>query len=446
MKKLLLIVPMLFLFVMGTQAQELSKETKKAVKQANRALNAFKVNNSAKDKLVEAKQEIDKVFAEMPDASKAAYSLNMKGEIYNEIANQYLAIKQLGISSTDELPEADNPPVVAFNAYKEALNYIDKSREENDAIDGILVAQRNMNQYGAAQYENQEYEKAFESFSSMFEAHDILKEKGSDSDLDNEERYNDMMYFTGLAAYSAQKMEEVNNFFKPLYEMGTDKGLVYQILYEINAKDDPQSAYKYIEKGRELLPEDVSILFAEINHFLKMENIDKLLEKLDLAIEKEPKNVSLYFTKGNVYDKLYQQAIEEEDSVAAQKNFDAAIAMYDQALEIDPNFVDAVYGKGALYYNKAAGLTRELTALADDYTKKGIAKYEAKKEQVFEEFEKALPYFQKAESIDPNDLNTLIALKEIYARKNELDISQEFAKRLQIVRDGGKNESSYFDK
>ena len=110
----------------------------------------------------------------------------------------------------------------------------------------------------------------------------------------------------------------------------------------------------------------------------------------------------------------------------------------------DPKYVDAYYSVGALYYNRAALLTKQLNTLADDYSKEGLKKYEALKVKILAEFELALPHFQKAESIDANDVNTLIALKEIYARQNKLDISTEFKDRLEKVQAGGKNASSYF--
>jgi hypothetical protein len=60
------------------------------------------------------------------------------------------------------------------------------------------------------------------------------------------------------------------------------------------------------------------------------------------------------------------------------------------------------------------------------------------------EFDKALPYFKKAESINSNDQNTLIALKEIFAKKNDMKMSGEFKSRLETVQGGGKNAKSYF--
>ena len=89
-------------------------------------------------------------------------------------------------------------------------------------------------------------------------------------------------------------------------------------------------------------------------------------------------------------------------------------------------------------------MTKQMNALSDDYSKEGLKKYEALKTKVLAEFELALPHFQKAESIDPNDTNTLIALKEIYARLNQVELSAEFKTRLEKVQDGGKNEMPYF--
>jgi hypothetical protein len=60
-------------------------------------------------------------------------------------------------------------------------------------------------------------------------------------------------------------------------------------------------------------------------------------------------------------------------------------------------------------------------------------------------FKTALPYFKIAEKLNPNDTNTLIALKEIFARDNDFEKSGEFKKRLETVQGGGKNESSYFN-
>lgn len=87
--------------------------------------------------------------------------------------------------------------------------------------------------------------------------------------------------------------------------------------------------------------------------------------------------------------------------------------------------------------------TQEMNALPDDFSSAGLKKLQTMKDEVMALFDQALPYFQTAESLDPNDMNTLIALNEIYARKED-ELSTEFKKRLDTVKEGGKNTTSHF--
>jgi tetratricopeptide (TPR) repeat protein len=162
---------------------------------------------------------------------------------------------------------------------------------------------------------------------------------------------------------------------------------------------------------------------------------------LKAGIAKEPKNVSLYFTLGNVYDNLSQK---ETDPAKAQGYADEAMVWYNKTLALDSKNSDAIYSIGASFYNKAAQFSKEMKKLESDFSKEGQKKYDAAEKLMIAEFDKALPYFKKAESINPNDQNTLIALKEIFAKKNDMNLSKEFKTRLDTVQSGGKNAKSYF--
>jgi hypothetical protein len=54
-----------------------------------------------------------------------------------------------------------------------------------------------------------------------------------------------------------------------------------------------------------------------------------------------------------------------------------------------------------------------------------------KKLQIFSSWR--LPYFLKAEKLNDKDKNTLIALKEIHARLNQLDKSNAYKARLDAL-------------
>jgi TPR repeat protein len=126
---------------------------------------------------------------------------------------------------------------------------------------------------------------------------------------------------------------------------------------------------------------------------------------------------------------MYQEQIAT-DPEGAEVHFKKAMSYYQQALEKDAKSFDAIYSIGALWYNKAAAYSIELNVFADDYTPAGTKKYEAKKAQMDETFSKALPFFLQAEVVNPKDANTLIALKEIYARQDKFDMVDIYKQKL----------------
>ncbi|MCB0567182.1 MAG: hypothetical protein KDD01_22680 [Phaeodactylibacter sp.] len=421
-----------------------AQDGKKALKEANKAFGAYNIDPTGnKAKLTEAVEQID-LALEDAEIAKDPTAWDTKGKIYNEITNQIVAIRQLGIGSMDELPKVEHPAREAAKAFMKAYELAEKKWQTKDALKGFQLAQGNLSNMGIFLYEDQDYDGAFQDFKMVVDLHEKLTKEGEKSALDEKEDYNNQLYITGLAALNAGEPEAASGYFQKLYEMKYDKAAIYEALYKIKADDDVEAAYKYLEEGRKLFPDDVSLLFAEINHFLRINKLNELIEKLELAIAKEPDNVSLYSTMGNVYDNLYQKEAQGGDAERSKEYFDKALSYYNQAIEKDPTYSDAVYSIGALYYNKAAAMTLELNKLAEDYSKEGLKKYESLKEQIFAEFDKALPHFQKAEALNPNDMNTLIALKEIYARKDDLEKSNEFKERLDKVQAGEKIESSYF--
>jgi hypothetical protein len=91
---------------------------------------------------------------------------------------------------------------------------------------------------------------------------------------------------------------------------------------------------------------------------------------LKLASSKEPDNISVVNTLGNVYDKLYQDATEKGDTSNANKFLDKAMETYQKSLAKEPTNNFANYSMGTLYYNKAASYVTLMNSLAEDLTKR----------------------------------------------------------------------------
>ncbi len=430
-------------FISGTS---FAQEGKKALRSADRDYGLFKGNTSDKEKLKEALENID-IAVKDPEIASMTKAWETRGQIYDEIATQ-IAISK-GNESLAELakglPDVEDPALVAFESYKKALELAEKKYEVKKALTGIKDNQENL--YNMGYYSNQDgnYKSSFANFEAVLDAHKILKENGVDSKLATEEEVNRQMHTNGLLAMRAEQPEKAKMYFEELYKAGYPEPEIYEELYAIYSKDDRHAAYKYLEEGRTKFPDNTSLLFAEINHFLAEQKMDVLLEKLTLAIEKEPENLSLYTTLGSVYDNLYQKEAEAGNTEKAEEYFNKSMEYHKKVLDKDENYFDAIYSIGQLYYNRAAAQIVKMNAIT------GISKAELKqvdelKANAMAEFDKALPYFQKAEKIDPNDMNTLIALREIYARQDDLATSGEFKKRLENVQNGGTNETSYFAK
>ncbi|MEM1325894.1 MAG: caspase family protein [Bacteroidota bacterium] len=175
--------------------------------------------------------------------------------------------------------------------------------------------------------------------------------------------------------------------------------------------------------------DDITPLFDEINAYIAKGDLynSKLESLLKEAIVLEPNNPGLYATLASVY--------KETNRVQD------AIDKYNACLAIDELNFNCNYGRGEMYYNEAAVISSKMQDLG--FSKADVNEYERLNKIMIQDFEAALPHFQKCEIANPNDNNTLVALSEIYARKNDFEKSNEFRNRLQKV-NAGQTNTSYF--
>ncbi len=441
MKKSLFTLLTIFFAFGFSSAQE---DGLKLAKNAGKALTSYNIDPSGNAaKLGEAKEKIEQAL-KTPEAQALGTAWMTKGDVYNTLLQKDLARRMIDPKAA---LTGDNDALVAFEAYKKVYELSVKKYEKADAVKGISEVQPYLINIGVSKYEAKEFDKAFLSFKASVESHDILKENAQKSFLDDPKQLEDQIYFTGLIASLANRCTDAVFFYEKLYKTSTTNPAVYEGLYNCKIQlADEAGAATVLAEGRKKFPEDPALLFAEINAYLKAGKLAELTGRLEQALKQEPDNVGLYVTLGNVYDNLYQGALKEKNNAKAGEYFEMAKLNYSKGLLKNPDHLDANYSLGALYFNKAAIRTQEMNALPEDFSSAGLKKMEVIKNEVIALFDLALPYFQKAESVDPNDMNTLIALNEIYARKDDEVLSPAIKTRLDLVKGGGKNASSYFKK
>lgn len=234
-------------------------------------------------------------------------------------------------------------------------------------------------------------------------------------------------YFNaGIAAQLGEDFERAKAIYNELIEFNYDEPMIYSSLSNIAmAQGDTLKATEYVQKGRERFPEELDLIFSEANIHIFTGDIDKAREILDLAIQKDPENANLHFAFGANYDKMSADTTYTEEE--RQFAFNEAIKAYERAIELNPDYFDAVYNLGVLYFNRGIRIfeqaEEELRATHD------FAQYEKDAERFREAWLEAQPHLEEAKAMldtdDPNMEVVVISLVELYARTDQPDKLEE---------------------
>lgn len=420
MKNLIIGVLSLLVLTVSVNAQD----AKKAVKEASKALKPFM--KSPGENADVAKAALATMEENFGTPEKGEHYVK-KGNLYLEVTEAEEKVKLLNPTYEVGIP---NAPVSAMEAFNAALTIGDKNK---DALKGIDASMTSINNLGVAAFELKDYKNSFNYYDMVTKCHETLESNETKSMLSDPALMSQHKFYTAVAGYYGEMNEEIKPYLMDLHAEKYDHSFVYEALFNIS-KDDPESAFQFLKEGRERYPEEKGLLYAEINYFLGIGNLEEPIDRIKEAIQADPENVSLYTTLGNVYDQLYQKELEEGgDPVKGTEYFNEAYASFNKTLEIDNANFDATYSIGALYYNKAASLTTEINELANDYSSAGTKKYDERKSEMDGYFNEALPYFENAHNLNASDVNTIIALKEIYARKNMFDKVNEMKEKLDAI-------------
>ena len=207
-----------------------------------------------------------------------------------------------------------------------------------------------------------------------------------------------IVYNAGLIADQAKIFDKARFYYNRCVEIRYGGSQVFGLLAIMDKNQGDTAAYMAtLERGMKVYPDDCQPLIVElINHYINNNQADMALEYLAKAIEREKNNATFYQAQGALYDKIGKP--------------DEAKASYEKALEINPDYFDAWLNLGVQVYNKAV----EMAKAANDIPANKPKEYDAAIAAAFEQMNLAIPYFEKANAINPSDTYTMQALKECY--------------------------------
>ena len=134
-----------------------------------------------------------------------------------------------------------------------------------------------------------------------------------------------------------------------------------------------------------------------------------LIGLIDKAIENNPSSVDLWFGRGRIFYAL--------------KDYDQSIDSFKKVVELKPDLFEGNYYLGVFYTIKGDALNKEMNE--KQYSSQAV--YDADLKVVNDVYKEAVPWFEKAHQIKPDDVDTLEFLKSICFRlRDEAGIMEKY--------------------
>lgn len=162
-------------------------------------------------------------------------------------------------------------------------------------------------------------------------------------------------------------------------------------------KGEIEKAKDAMSSARKANPDDTSLIIAEAELYLKTKDMAKYKELITEAAAKNPNDALLFYNLGVVST--------EADPAGAE-------AYYKKALAINPDYVDALVGIGALQLNGEKQIVEEMNKLGT--TAKDNARFDVLKKKKDGMYNTAIPYFEKAHKLKPDDQYVISVLAGLY--------------------------------
>lgn len=388
MKKLFFTALLLF-FVAGVYGQ------KKVLKSAEKALKKGEYVEAltlAKQASENAETKDDpEVYVTMGKAKMYQFKADLENL---DLAKESFAYFNTAVEKGDEDLKGDLyfPPVMNSNG---------------DFIGGgeaFIFLQNLVNKKGNEYFEVDDFESAYNYFSLSAEIKaDIV-----------------MNFYAGYSAYNAELYDEAISFYTAVVgseEEFENTNFAYNGLIDMYLnKKDFDNALKYARMAKAKYPEEKIYRDFEIDILIQADKLDEAIAGIQKNIDAGDKTAILYYTLSF----LQYNA----------QDYPAALESANKALELQPDYADASYVVGSVYFNEGVDILKAANDLKDNDA------YDKKREEAYEKFRLALPHFEKAEKSKPNDLFILNPLSTVYDQLGMDDKRDAILARIEALEGG----------
>ena len=259
--------------------------------------------------------------------------------------------------------------------------------------------QQELVKFGIYLNEQKDFEGAYNAFKMHIDIPELamMQDPKLQKDMPRDTTYTQYKYYAAIFAVQSEMHEEAIALLNEMKDGEYEAISVNQFLYqEYVVLKDTANFVATLQNAVVRFPQEPWFLQNLINYYIFSGQEQTAVEYLAQAIEREPNVAQYHHIKGNLDESL--------------GNYDDALKDFDEALRCDPTLADAMAGKGRVYYNQAVKLNEAAAMISDNKEyKKALA-------EMNEVFAKALPFFEEAHKMAPEERQYMQVLKGLYYR------------------------------
>jgi len=364
----------------------MAQEDKPSVSKAEKALKDKKLDEAKAIidvTVTDPSTMVDKKGEPSKNAAKAWY---LKGVIYTSIDT----------SKNEKFKALEpNPFPIALEAFKKSEE-IDKGKTPYFLTDaaGLPLLDTNVKVNLANSYymqaakefqDNKDYDKAFKYVDQTIQLYPdtVFLNPGG-------------VFFAPAAKQWDKSIEWLNLYL----QKGGKSSDAYVMLFSAyrDEKKDNAKALEIIKEARTKYPNLTDLAKYELNLYITTKQYDVAKNMVETDLKANPNDKESFFLLGELNKEM--------------KNVDAAKVAFQKALEIDPNYFEALASLTDLYWLDAKVPKDAMGKLG--ISKDDMAKRQALDKQYVEKLKIYLPYLQKCEKLEPDNINILYQLMNVY--------------------------------
>ncbi len=351
------------------------------------------------------------------ESAKKAIDLALENEKSNTWPKTYIVAAKV-YTELKKNGKDDKGVLKAYGFYLKAIALDEKGNDKGkqigkykkDILFALTFFNSELTNAAIEGFNKEDFEKAFKAFEAVLILNDEISKL---EDIPENEMSIDttIVYNCALAAYNLNDWENAEKYFLKTIDLDFGGGDAVLLLDQVYSNSgDSVKMGENLKAGFIKYPDDERILTSLIQFYLVTKQNDAALNYLSTAIEKDPENSSFFYARGVLYESIDK---------------DKSIENYKKAIEINPEFFNALYNVGVIYYNKGVEIQNQANEMSD------YKEFEKTKKIAEGFWEQSLPFMEKALEVQPDDPNVLESLKGLYYRFDKMDKYNEMKAKIE---------------